>query len=375
MKKNLVAGLELGLCLCTRAKKMRAGVGRSRNANVMLFDTAETSIVIGVALGILVIVGVLLWYYLNSRREMFREYEEHVQLTSMEHGEQHDDVQSAADESSESEEEVPPLPRSHAAPLSHSAPPRYSPLELRQLEADGNTANCWSACPTGTFSVRAPSYLRDGQKAPSEPASLLLAVELFRSSEPVFDVGGRDGSPVETLGRRCAPTPLHSVFVVNLLLPALDGFYQLVLYFGVLSEPRPPSFARLLERFVHGTDAFRAARFKLIPSVAVGPWLVQKSVGSRPSILGKSLRQRFHRGDGYFEVGIDCNSSPAAGRIVSLVKSYAKELVVDLAFVIEAKTAEELGERVLGCARLMHVELGGEEDAVPHWDSRAAEAL
>ena len=86
------------MCLCTRAKKMRAGVGRSRNANVMLFDTAETSIVIGVALGILVIVGVLLWYYLNSRREMFREYEEHVQLTSMEHGEQHDDVQSAADE-------------------------------------------------------------------------------------------------------------------------------------------------------------------------------------------------------------------------------------------------------------------------------------
>ena len=30
---------------------------------------------------------------------------------------------------------------------------------------------------------------------------------------------------------------------------------------------------------------------------------------------------------------MDCNTSPAAGRVVSLVKSYAKSLVVDLAFV------------------------------------------
>ena len=63
---------------------------------------------------------------------------------------------------------------------------------------------------------------------------------------------------------------------------------------------------------------------------------------------------------------VDCNSSPAAGRIVSLVKSYASSLVVDLAFVIEAQTADELPEAVIGAARLLHIDLG--ERAVPSFD-------
>ena len=36
---------------------------------------------------------------------------------------------------------------------------------------------------------------------------------------------------------------------------------------------------------------------------------------------------------------------------------YAKSLVVDLAFVIEAQTADELPEQVLGGARLCHISL------------------
>ena len=138
---------------------------------------------------------------------------------------------------------------------------------------------------------------------------------------------------------------------------------QVVLYFGVAVDDRPSAGSRLYERFCAGSDAFKNKRFKLIPSVAEGPWLVQTAVGSRPSILGKALKQRWVRGDGYTEVDVDCNSSPAAGRIVSLVKSYARSLVVDLAFVIEAQTTEELPERVLGCARMLHIDLS--EQAVP----------
>ena len=64
---------------------------------------------------------------------------------------------------------------------------------------------------------------------------------------------------------------------------------------------------------------------------------------------------------------VDCNSSPAAGRVVSLVKSYAKSLVVDLAFVIEAQGEAELPERVIGCGRLSHVDLG--EGLIPRFDA------
>ena len=68
--------------------------------------------------------------------------------------------------------------------------------------------------------------------------------------------------------------------------------------------------ARLLERFRNApSDAFRNKRLKIVPSVVEGPWLVQQAVGTRAAILGKTLRQRFYRGDGYMEVDVDCNSS------------------------------------------------------------------
>ena len=164
-------------------------------------------------------------------------------------------------------------------------------------------------------------------------------MELFRAPSAVHDVAGRSDSPARTLGARTR-RPLASTFVVNLAIPAADGVYQvttptltlaltltlnppspsqLVLYFGVFEEEeigvlspsgagatpaaaKPSAGGRLLARFVAGTDAFRSARLKILPSVAEGPWLVKTGVGNRPAILGKSLRQRFHSGEGYFEV-------------------------------------------------------------------------
>ena len=85
------------------------------------------------------------------------------------------------------------------------------------------------------------------------------------------------------------------------------------------------------------------------------------------------LRRRWlTRLAGYMEVDVDCNSSPAAGRIVSLVKSYARSLVVDLSFVIEAQTADELPERVIGSARMQHIDLS--EQAVPTITSEERDA-
>ena len=185
---------------------------------------------------------------------------------------------------------------------------------------DGDASHCWAPLHPRSFQVRGPSYLSDGKKMPSSQGSLLLAVEFFRAASAVQDVAGRADSPAHTLQQRCA-SRLSLVFVVNLSIPAASGVYQVVFYFGLLAEESPSAAGRLLERFVSGSDAFRSARLKLIPSIAEGPWLVRQGVGSRPAILGKTLRQRFHRGEGYFEVAIDCNSSPAAGRIVSLVKS------------------------------------------------------
>jgi len=237
----------------------------------------------------------------------------------------------------------------------------YSPLELRQMEDDGNDSHCWQPIPASGIMVRGARYLQDGYKQPSACCSELLAVEFFQARQAVHGAAARAEAPTSTLAAR-SERPLKLVFAVNLILPSASGVYQVVFYFGIFRSDEASPADLMLDRFLNGSDAFRNARFKLIPSVERGSWLVKKAVGSRPAILGKALKQRFHASKGLFEVAIDCNSSPAAGRVVSLVKSYAKSLVVDLAFVVEAKTTEELPERVIGCGRLSHIDL---DDAIP----------
>ena len=84
-----------------------------------------------------------------------------------------------------------PLPAPAVLDQRNPAPlPHYSHLELRRLEGDGDTSHCWAGLPGRHVAVRAASYLVDGTKAVSEPASLCLAVELFRAAAPVFDVAG-----------------------------------------------------------------------------------------------------------------------------------------------------------------------------------------
>lgn len=266
----------------------------------------------------------------------------------------------------------PPPPPDQEAPraVAREAPAvQYGPLELRRREGGGGL-HCWQTLHPSEFEVRGANYLRDGKKLPSDQTSSLLAVELFQSADIVYNVAGRPGAPTASLAARATEHPIRSVLVVNLVIPAQEGVYQLVFYFGVWAGDEGSGHATLLERFCSGSDAFRNARFKILPNVSEGSWLVKNGVGNTPALLGKTLKQRFHRGEGYFEVDVDCNSSPAAGRVVSLVKSYAKSLVVDLAFVIEAQSASELPERVIGCGRLAHLELT--EARIPSFEAQSA---
>jgi hypothetical protein len=323
---------------------------------------SPTIIFIGAFVTVFVVTIAILFY---RRRRRKPNYDEILPMIS-EAAKRRQGFQA---EDSDNDESLGPRPLPPPSVLDNRSapppPPQYSHLELRQLEADGDTSHCWGSLPSRHVAVRGAHFLRDGRKVPSEPHSSCLAVELFRSASVVYDVASRADSPVHSLQSRSAQQIAAPIFVANLIIPATDGFYQLVLYFGLLRDERPSAASTLYERFINGTDAFRNARLKLIPSVAEGPWLVQSAVGSRPAILGKALKQRFSKGEGHFEVAIDCNSSPAAGRIVSLVKSYARSLVVDLAFVIEAQTADELPERVLGCVRMLHIDLS--ESGVPEF--------
>ncbi|KOO21499.1 lipid binding [Chrysochromulina tobinii] len=391
------AGTEVSFDLSTRPKS-RGGSQKRQQSPFPPLDPMAGAVGVGVGV-VLLLVALIFFFFLRSRRRL--SYEELPIMANKE-----DERGGSCDTQHDPNMAPKPLPPPSLLSdrSSRASAVQRSRLELRKLESDllegsdsffppdgsgGAPAGeqCWAPLSASQFHVRASSYLKDGRNAPSSPGSELLAVELFRTPTAAYHlVARRDDCPAHTLSRRTAE-PVRLVVVINMILPAADGVYQVVFYHAIPDllapggsgsgsgdrgeeEEEAGAASRLLERFVNGTDAFRNARFKLIPSVVEGPWLVQQTVGTRPALLGKTLRQRFHRGvtangTAYLEIDVDCNSSPTAGRVVSLVKLYSKQLVIDLGFVIEAQTRDELPERVLGCGRVMRIAL--DDELLPRW--------
>ncbi|XP_024040172.1 protein ENHANCED DISEASE RESISTANCE 2-like [Citrus clementina] len=113
----------------------------------------------------------------------------------------------------------------------------------------------------------------------------------------------------------------------------------------------------LLQRFVDGDDEFRNSRLKLIPSVPKGSWIVRQSVGSTPCSLGKAVNCNYIRGSKYLEIDVDIGSSTVANGVLGLVIGVITTLVVDMAFLVQANTTDELPERLIGAVHVSHIEL------------------
>jgi len=83
---------------------------------------------------------------------------------------------------------------------------------------------------------------------------------------------------------------------------------------------------------------------------------VRQSVGSTPCLLGKAVDCSYLRGPEYIEVDVDIGSSAVANGVLGLVFGVITTLVVDMAFLIQANTYDELPEQLLGAARLSNIE-------------------
>ncbi|KAI3694749.1 hypothetical protein L1987_77719 [Smallanthus sonchifolius] len=154
---------------------------------------------------------------------------------------------------------------------------------------------------------------------------------------------------------------LPFILVVNLQVPAKPN-YILVMYYAA---DRPVNRNSLLGKFIDGNDAFRDARFKLIPSIVQGYWMVKRAVGSKACLLGKAVTCHYLRQDNFLEIDVDIGSSSVARSIIGLVLGYVTSLVVDLAILIEGREETELPEYILGTVRLNRVRL----DSVVHLES------
>uniref|UniRef100_M4C2F2 START domain-containing protein n=1 Tax=Hyaloperonospora arabidopsidis (strain Emoy2) TaxID=559515 RepID=M4C2F2_HYAAE len=227
-------------------------------------------------------------------------------------------------------------------------------MGVQKLPTTSLPESMWAEPDASLFSVRGHNYLNDKKKIPSAPAMFhVVGVDLlsFESAAERYDISSR----VDSIGR----TSSKFTFVVNMIIPGPENTCM-VFYFhpardNVFEDGSP--FSELLNDFFDGDDQFRNSRFKLIPTVVEGSFIIKQSVGSKPTLLGNKLKCLYYRGENYFEVDVDISSNSVANTVVGMVQGVTKSLVVDMAFLLEAQSDEELPEIILGAVRLQHVSL------------------
>ncbi|EER91476.2 hypothetical protein BDA96_01G231400 [Sorghum bicolor] len=208
----------------------------------------------------------------------------------------------------------------------------------------------WAMTDPTTFLIRGETYLHDRLKIKANSTLMqMVGADWIKSDKREDDLAGRPGGLVQ----KCAAQGgTKFFFVVNIQVPG-STTYSLALYYMM---DTPLEKVPLLERFVNGDDAFRNSRFKLIPYISKGSWIVKQSVGKKACLVGQALEINYFRGNNYLELGVDIGSSTVARGVVSLVLGYLNNLVIEMAFLVQGNTYEELPEFLLGTCRLNYLD-------------------
>ncbi|KAL7537706.1 hypothetical protein ACHAXR_008011 [Thalassiosira sp. AJA248-18] len=247
--------------------------------------------------------------------------------------------------------------------------PRYPIVETKNC-------HCWSEPPHAKFNVRGKTYLREkkAKKISSGPylfraigADLILT---NASSGPGIAIAS-NYSTILGGHLRSAPT-----FVINFICPwgLIVNYYQIpefYLPYLRVNEASRASLAasvktlqpheRAMARFLMGNDGERNSTLKLIPCAVEGPLVVKKLVQGKPAVIGKRLptKYTYYPADDSkgladcFEVDLDVTATDSVGKSAcNMSRRYMTSVTVDLGFVIEGRTEDELPEQMLGCVRL-----------------------
>ena len=210
-----------------------------------------------------------------------------------------------------------------------------------------SSSNCWSEPEGSLFKVRGGNYFKDKVKVPSAPSAFACrGVDLWLTDNAMSNIGRHPSM----LGGKLSS---EYTFIVNFLMP----WGNLVSYYRIPDEVEG-SVGKVWERFLKGDQKYRDARLKLLPVVVEGPWICQRAIGpgNAPAVIGKALPVQYHSTDKYFEVDLVVMASSVARGILSIVKSHTKNIVIDLAFIIEGTEAEQLPENVLAAFRLHNLD-------------------
>lgn len=235
----------------------------------------------------------------------------------------------------------------------------------------------WSCPGVGGLKIRGKTYLQDKIKIPAKPTVFdLHSSDLIDSDELLWHVG----KSLPSVQLCDAPY----AFILNLLFPN-NPLQSLVTVWTCPIDPTEHTVDEILRQWneedmdgslrafftnfkewVYGDkpsdDARRSTKFKLIPRVAKGSWVVRQSVGTTPVLLGQKLNSKYFRGRtargcSYFEMDVDITSNTVANNVTKLVVNSITSLVVDLSPLIEGQSLDHLPERLIGSVRYDHLDL------------------
>jgi len=241
-------------------------------------------------------------------------------------------------------------------------PDATSSIHPRATAEDPGADSLWwdRAADAGVYNIRGPSYLTDRVKIPSKPSAMeLLGSHYSFSRDPIRNISSAPGHVIQEqhIGRTDRPFLL----VLNFIVPQIGNW---ICYFAKRREqPEDPVFDKMLKEFIEGTDEHRNSRFKIIPGIPEGSFIVRSAVGNKPALLGNKIDCKYYRGDNCFEIEVDIGSSMVAIGILRVVAGYASALDLELSFLIESQTEEELPERMIGGIRVHKPSL-----IPPWWD-------
>ncbi|EQC34827.1 hypothetical protein SDRG_07631 [Saprolegnia diclina VS20] len=242
-----------------------------------------------------------------------------------------------------------------------------SPEETKQCQARLPMLDLFSEPSSSETLVRGLSYTIDGKKVRAgDCLGTLLHVDMWKATD---EMPGRQDHiaeldlrrPQSLLASSAKAHPDDTIFIVNLQVPGTP-FVHVVSYWRLPAEglSGDTKFAGLFSQFQSNepeAQAFQDARFKLVPTIVDGPWLIKAAVPQKPAITGSKLTQRYFVGRNYVEVDMDIGSSAIASNIVSLCRGYAERLVVDLSLTLQGNSEAELPERIFGSVRFSHLDL------------------
>ncbi|XP_042497181.1 protein ENHANCED DISEASE RESISTANCE 2-like [Macadamia integrifolia] len=229
---------------------------------------------------------------------------------------------------------------------------------LKHVDLNTGT-NGWASPPGDLFNLRSKNYFNKRQKSPSGDYLLKPAgVDWLRSTAKLDNVLSHSNNRIMNSLRRAQSLRSNSLktflFAVNLQIPGRET-HSAVFYFAA-EEPIPPG--SLLYRFIHGDDSFRNQRFKIVNRIVKGPWIVRKTVGNYSGcLLGKALTCNYYIGENYFEIDVDIGSSAIANAILRLTLGAVTAVTIDMGFLVEAQTEEELPEKLIGAVRIAQMEM------------------